>query len=69
MSTQTKRVGKILKSEREQQAFTQQEIADKTGLRRSTVSKIENGNFSSFYGMCQIAECLGLDLTFKNRKK
>ncbi len=69
MSAQTKRVGKILKAEREKQALTQQEIVDKTGLRRSTVSKIENGNFSTFYGMSQIAECLGLDLTFKNRKK
>ncbi len=68
MSAQTKRWGKKLQAEREKQALTQQEIADKTGLRRSTVSKIENGFFSSFLNMAIIADALGLDLTFKNKE-
>lgn len=38
-------IGAQLKAIRESQGMTQQELADKTGMIRTTISKIESGKF------------------------
>lgn len=56
-------VGNFVKNTRIQQNLTQDQIAKKTGLNRSTISEIENGRQSSFVSIIQILRALGqLDL-------
>ena len=38
-------IGAQIKAIRESQGMTQQELADKTGMIRTTISKIESGKF------------------------
>jgi len=42
-----KEIGRLIKRNRMQKNITQQELADKIGLNRSTISEMENGRASS----------------------
>ncbi len=55
---------------RKEKHMTQQELADRAGLHRSEISKIENGNSNPSYKMLQrIADGLGMKvkLEFVNK--
>jgi transcriptional regulator with XRE-family HTH domain len=41
-----RQVGRILKKLREEKGYSQQELAARMGISRSTISKIENGQFN-----------------------
>lgn len=49
-----KEIGKQLKKMRLKSNLTQQELANKAGLFRSTISEIENGRISSLLSLIQI---------------
>jgi transcriptional regulator with XRE-family HTH domain len=49
-----KELGKQLKSRRIKANITQQELSDKSGVFRSTISEIENGRASSMLSFIQI---------------
>ncbi len=52
---------KVVLDARKEKQMTQQELADKVGLNRSEISKIENGNANPSYKMLQrIAAGLGM---------
>lgn len=51
-------LGKQLKRMRMKANMTQQELADKCGLFRSTISEIENGRASSMLSFVQILRAL-----------
>jgi len=47
-------VGNLIKSIRLQKNITQQQLADKVGLYRSTISEMENGRASSLLSFIQV---------------
>ena len=61
----------VLRDEREKLGLTQQQVADKAGIRLQKYQRFENSerNLSSaaFYTACNVMKALGLDLT-KYRK-
>lgn len=58
-------LGKRIKELREQQGMTQQDLADKTGLQRSNIARIESGKYSTGQDiLSKIAEALGKKLDF-----
>lgn len=55
-----RQVGSYLKNIRLQKNLTQEQIAKKSGLYRSTVSEIENGRPASFLSFVQLLRTLDL---------
>lgn len=51
-------LGKYLKNERIQKNWTQSQLAEHTGLDRSTISQIENGRISTMMSFIQILRAL-----------
>lgn len=59
------KLGKRIKELREQQGMTQQDLADKTGLQRSNIARIESGKYSTGQDiLSKIAAALGKKLDF-----
>jgi transcriptional regulator with XRE-family HTH domain len=54
-----KEIGKLVKQTRLQKNITQQQLADKVGLYRSTISEMENGRAASLLSFIQVMR--GLD--------
>jgi HTH-type transcriptional regulator/antitoxin HipB len=44
LARDSKQIGNIIRRARKQQALSQKELGDRTGLRQETISLIENGN-------------------------
>ena len=56
-----KRIGQRVKALRTQAGLTQQELADRAGLRRTHIGRIEDGAFGSqVETIQQVAEALGM---------
>lgn len=57
MKKKSEIVRKRLKSARIEQSLTQQTVADKAGIDRKTINRIENGHFSpsldTFFRVCK----------------
>lgn len=51
-------IGKQLKRMRLKNNFTQQELANRSGLFRSTISEIENGRISNLLSLIQLLRAL-----------
>ena len=51
-------LGKYLREERLLRNWTQRQVAEKTGLDRSTISQIENGRISNLLSFVQILRAL-----------
>ncbi len=51
-------LGKYLKSERMQRNWTQGQLAERTGLDRSTISQIENGRIATLMTFVQLLRAL-----------
>ena len=63
------KVGKSIKSFREQKSYSQYDLAELMNVNGSTISKIENGKFSvSIDYLERLSEFLEFDLEFKSRK-
>jgi len=61
-------IGKLIRSTRKEQGFTQQELADGSGVGVTFVSKLENGKGSSeFDKVVRVAQTLGIDLLARTR--
>ncbi|MFM9028790.1 MAG: helix-turn-helix domain-containing protein [Bacteroidota bacterium] len=56
-SRQASRVATRMKQERENRKWSQQELADRAGIDRKTVNRIERGHFSpsmeTYFMLCQ----------------
>jgi transcriptional regulator with XRE-family HTH domain len=64
-TTERQKMGARIKELREQQGMTQQDLADKTGLQRSNIARIESGKYSTGQDiLSKIAEALGKKLDF-----
>ena len=53
-----KQLGEQVRSARERAGLTQEQLAARTGLERSTIAKIESGHPPSFDGLVAIARAL-----------
>ena len=51
-------LGKYLKNERMQRNWTQGQLAERTGLDRSTISQIENGRIATLMSFVQLLRAL-----------
>lgn len=55
-------ISQIIKA-RTEQGLTQEELADKTGIQRSNISRLESGNYNpSLDFLARLAQGLGMDL-------
>lgn len=53
-----KKIGKYIKRSRLELNFTQEELAEKTGLERTSISYIENGKGTSLLSLLQVLRSL-----------
>lgn len=52
-----------LKDIRKNSKMSQEDLAEKCGINRTTISAIENGNTNCNFGtLCKIADALGVDV-------
>lgn len=56
--------GQQLRAERIRQNLTQDDVAERSGLDRSTVSRVEAGT-AGFVGCFAVAQALGLGMTLE----
>ena len=69
MNEERQRIGQRIADLRKQHGMTQQALADKTGLIRAHISRIERGRYSvGFDTLQQIAEALGYYIDFVRRE-
>ena len=69
MNEERQRIGQRIADLRKQHGMTQQALADKTGLFRAHISRIERGRYSvGFDTLQQIAEALGYYIDFVRRE-
>lgn len=65
MITERERIGKMIKLIREKQDLTQDDIAEKTGLLRNNISRIEQGKYSVGVDiLAKIGDALGVQIDF-----
>ena len=60
-------LGAALRRHRRLQAMTQSELAEKTGLRQATISKMENGGAIRTDNLMAVIAALGLEFTLGGR--
>ena len=66
----TKQIAKQIKAERLNKGFTQQELADKTGISLRSIQRIENGDvYPRNFTLKLLCEKLALDFDALNDKK
>lgn len=65
-----KELGEKIRSARKKLGFTQQDIATKSGVNKSTISEIENGHFTGSFEIFEsLSKAVGLqfELTPQNK--
>lgn len=64
------RIGQRIAELRKQKGLTQQDVADRIGMQRNNISRIEQGKYSVGFDTLQtIAEEFGMTIDFVNKKK
>lgn len=67
---QRQRIGQRIAELRKQKGFTQQDVADRIGMQRNNISRIEQGKYSVGFDTLQtIAEEFGMTIDFVKKKK
>lgn len=63
-----KRIGERIREERKKKGLTQEMLAQKVGMQRAHISRIEQGKCSTGFDLLQrIAEALGCEIDFIER--
>ncbi|MEM9363659.1 MAG: helix-turn-helix domain-containing protein [Bacteroidota bacterium] len=62
-------LGEMIKSKREELALTQTDLANKTGLNRNTIQKLEYGKNSTLLSLLQVLRYFGLEQEFHKLMK
>ena len=65
------KIGKLIREERKKKGLTQAELAERVGITRQTLSKMERGKVAlvTVASFLKVLDCLGLELEVKHRKK
>lgn len=65
MEEQRKRIGKRIAQLRKESGLTQQDLADKTGLLRNHISRIEQGKYSvGFDTLTKIGQAMDKEIDY-----
>lgn len=55
------RIGRAIKTERLRQNLTQEQLGEKTGVKKAQISKIENGHSMTLPTMSRVFKALGIN--------
>lgn len=63
------RIGQMIADTRRQQGMTQQDLADRTGLQRNHISRIEQGRYNvGAVTLAQLADAMGKQVTLTDKQ-